>query len=93
MRCKLDPKTYYHNHIDDYDEERDEEFNRELRDFIEATLKSDEIVTEYDIQTFLDNFDTQYPSEEKWITDSYESALGDCADQAYSEFRDKQMGL
>ena len=101
MRCKYTKQganQYYDEHIDDYEEARDKAFNDEFRDFIseyitEAGLTIDgnltPIITEDDIQGFLDSF--TFKDEGEWLADGYESELGDCIDRAYDEYKERDI--
>ena len=104
MRCKhtaQGAKDFYEEHIEDYQEARDEEFDKQFRDFFNDYLQKGTTheernhllpdITEDDIQGFLDSF--TFPDEDDWIASEYEGMLGDCADQAYEEYKDRQMGL
>jgi len=72
----------------EYQEERDYAFNEALKDFLHDIK---DVVTEDDLQGFIDSF--TFPDEDEWIADKVESEYGDYCDQAYEEYKDKQMGI
>ena len=71
-----------------YQEARDEEFNAQFRDmFFMAT----DILTEDDIQGFLDSF--TFPDEEDWAADEFESRRDSYYDAKMEEEKDRRMGI
>ena len=75
---------------DEYQEARDEEFNNQLRDFLEIEPSEGfGPMTEEDVQGFLDSFTFQ--DKYQWIYDKAESEAGDYADQAYEDYKDRRM--
>ena len=96
MRCKYTKQganQYYDEHIDNYEEARDEAFNEEFKDFIFPggvnTNIANLIYTYDEIQGFMDSF--TFPDEGEWLADGYESELSDCIDQAYQEFKERDI--
>ena len=67
---------------------RDEEFNEQFTEFIVGT-PTDTPLTEDDVQGFLDSF--EFPDEFEWIADEVESEAGDYADQAYEEYKERDI--
>ena len=96
MRCptniqiRKNAKEYYENNIDRYEEARDEVFTDALRDFL-GNFESAILITfsQDDLQGFLDSF--EFPDEDEWLSNEYESYIGDIEDQCYENFRDEQM--
>ena len=82
-------KDYYEEHIDDYEEAKNEAFTNEFIDFIKSCNFPQEQINEDDIQGFLDNF--SFKDEDEWISDEYESFIGDLTDQAYEAEKDRRM--
>ena len=77
----------------EYDEARDYEFNEQFRDAILVqgvnTNLAKLVVTEDDIQGFLDSFD--FPDVDEWCASEYESRLGEYADQKYNEWKERDI--
>ena len=69
-----------------YQEARDIEFNEQFRDMF--SIES-EIITEDDLQGFLDNF--TFPEEGDWAYDQVQSELDDIGDQRYQEWKDRDV--
>ena len=109
MRCKPSvrgAKEFYEIHVDDYLPTRDEAFKEfasdkldELLDEFLSTVDEDTTPTLMDFFYWLEEEevlvedDFTFKSRDEWVGDEYEGMLGDCADQAYGEYRDRQMGL
>jgi hypothetical protein len=76
---------------EEYEEARAEAFNDEFREFIREIINSPQykLITENDIQGFLDTF--EFPDESDWLASQYESHLGECADQAYLEYKERDI--
>jgi len=94
MRCKasiLGAKEYYEDNEGRYYEERDEAFLQHIMDQVKSYLDGKENVSIDEFCEEVEDFD--FPDIDKWLGDEYEGMLGDCADQAYEEYRDRQMGL
>jgi hypothetical protein len=95
MKCpsgKRAAEKFYEDHIDEYDKARDDAFNEEFRDYLKD-IKFDKnvIVTVEDIEGFVESF--SFPDESEWITNEFESFVGECADRAYDEWKDERAGL
>jgi len=73
---------------DGYWEARDEEFDQQFRDFL-LTIKEPENITEDDIQGFIDSFD--FPSEDQWAIDEYESRRDSFYDAKYEEYKERDI--
>ena len=73
----------------DYQEARDEAFNDELRDFLcdEEHVLNPGIITEEDIQGFMDSFTFQ--DEMDWCYDKVDGELADIGDQQRDAERDR----
>ena len=71
-----------------YQVARDDEFYVQLMDFIK---ESDGLVTEDDLQGFIDSFD--FPDEDEWCATEFESQRDSFEDAKYEEYRDRKMGL
>lgn len=76
---------------DMYQEARDEAFNDEFKLEFMKIIEGNEIVTEDDIQGFLDSF--TFPDYEDWATDWVESKIDDYFDSKYQLEKDERMGL
>ncbi len=72
--------------LDNYQEARDVEFNEQFRDMF--SIES-EIITEDDLQGFLDNF--TFPEEYDWAYDQVQSELDDIGDQKYQEYKERDV--
>ncbi len=95
MSCKATArgaKEYYDDHHEDYIPTRDEAFKKEVLDVMEGYLESvDENSTPSFAdfsEEFLDEF--KFPDVGKWLGDSYEGMLGDCADARMEEERERR---
>ena len=91
MRCKYTKQganQYYDEHIDDYYEAKANAFLQELMDLIGAPVVNDDVDKDL-LQGFLDSF--TFKDEGEWLADGYESELGDCIDQAYQEFKERNI--
>ena len=77
--------------LEGYQEARDEEFDIQFSQFMRDTLKDNDIITEDDVQGFLDSFD--FPDEDTWSFDAVQSELDDIGDQQMELARDREMGL
>jgi len=73
---------------DGYQDAKDYEFNQQFVKFF-AELIIEGNITEDDIQGFIDSFD--FPSEDEWVVDEYQSRLDDFNDQKYQSFKDDQI--
>ena len=71
---------------DGYQEARDVEFNEQFRDMF--SIES-EIITEDDLQGFLDSF--TFPDEGDWAYDQVQSELDDIGDQKYQEYKERDV--
>ena len=72
-----------------YEEARDYEFNEQFKDFIKELQKEpDELITEDDLQGFLDSF--TFPEEGDWAMDKAQNELDDIGDQKYEQWRDER---
>ena len=77
-----------------YQEARDEEFNDQFRDFLcdeEYVMKSNTIITEDDVQGFLESF--TFPEEFEWSASEYESQIDAYEDAKFESFKDERLGL
>ena len=74
-----------------YQTARDCEFDTQLTDFIRETRETEGVVTEDDIQGFLDNF--TFEDEYDWCFNEYEEQRLAFEDAKYEESRDREMGL
>jgi len=99
-------KEFYEMHEDEYLPARNEEFKEYAIDIVDDLLDQYlDNVDEDTIPQFMDfiywleiqdiaiadNF--SFETKDQWIGSEFESALGDCADAAYEEYKDRQMGL
>ena len=73
---------------DGYQEARDEAFNNEFVKFF-AELIIEGNITEDDIQGFIDSFD--FPDEEQWAINKYESRRDSFYDAKYQEYKEKDI--
>ena len=73
-----------------YQTARDNAFDTQLTDFIRETREAEGVVTEDDIQGFLDNF--TFEDEYEYCFNVYEEQREAYEDAKYEEYRDKQMG-
>ncbi len=90
MRCKYnkqDAQSYYDEHIDDYYKARTEAFIKWFTENAEDMELSQLDVDWY--QGLLDSF--TFKDESDWLADGYESMLGDCADRAYDEWKERDI--
>ena len=74
-----------------YQTARDNEFDTQLMDFIKETRELEGVVTEDDLQGFLDNF--TFEDEYDWCFNEYEEQRLAYEDAKYEEERDRKMGL
>jgi hypothetical protein len=80
-------KEWYEDHADDYWEAKAEAF----REFL-TEESSGMTYAEMDDEWYnglLDSF--TFPDQDEWLSNEYESFIGDMADQCYDSFRDEQM--
>jgi hypothetical protein len=95
MRCPTNAQIirgaseWYDEHTDDYYEAKDEEFDAQFRDEFMSELGVMRPITEEDLQGFLDSFD--FPDQEKWLANEYESYIGGIHDQCYDEYKDRDI--
>ena len=94
MRCRASVKganEYYDEHYDDYIPARDEEFKDQVIDIMEAYLSSVDEERTPSFADFADMFEKEFefPDVGEWLGSSYEGMLGDCADQAMEEARER----
>ena len=85
-------KQYYEEHIDEYQDARDESFSDQFRTWIEDEFsedKNEQPITEDDVQGFLNSF--EFKDEDDWISDMYESYIGDLEDKAYDSYKDDKL--
>ena len=76
---------------DEHQEARDEEFSNQFIDFIKPMLYDNDVITEDDVQGFIDSFD--FPDEDEWAIDKACSEADDYGDMKMEEARDREMGL
>ena len=74
-----------------YQTARDCEFDTQLMDFIKETREAEGVVTEDDLQGFLDNF--TFPDEDEYCATEYADQIDAFEDAKYEEARDRKMGL
>jgi len=99
-------KRFYEMKEDEYLETRDIAFQEfatdQLSEWIEEYLDivdEDSTPSLNDFLVWLDEEekfikdDFKFQTKDSWIGDEYESALGDCADAAYEEYKDRKMGI
>ena len=72
-----------------YQNARDCEFDTELTTFIRETKEEYGVVTEDDVQGFVDSFD--FPDEYEWAAAEYESQRDSYYDAKYEEMKDERM--
>ena len=93
MRCpsnaqiRRNAKAWFEDHVDDYWDARSYEFDQQFKEFIRDYKR--ERISEEDLQTFIDDFN--FPDQDEWLSNEYESFISDIADQCYDSFRDEQM--
>ena len=77
----------------EYQEARDKEFNDAFRDFLcdEEYIMNRDIITEDDIQGFLDSF--TFPDVADWCASEYQSRLESFEDAKYEAEKERKMGL
>jgi len=80
---------WYDAHIEDYDEARNYEFYEQLNEFYNELIAEKKIVTEDDVQGFLDSF--TFPEEGEWLANEYESFLDDLEDQKYLAYKERDI--
>ena len=71
-----------------YQEARDCEFDTQLIDFILDTREEYGVITEDDIQGFIDSFD--FPEEFEYCAMEFESELDTMADMKYEQMKDER---
>ena len=71
-----------------YETARDCEFDTQLNDFIMETREEHGVVTEDDIQGFIDSF--TFKEEFEWCADELELELADIADLKYQQMKDER---
>ena len=69
-----------------YQVARDCKFDAELTAFVKETIETDGVVTEDDIQGFIDSF--EFPKEYEWCEKEYAEQIGAFEDEKYKESRD-----
>ena len=74
-----------------YQKARDEEFNDQFRDFLcdEEYIMNNGIITQDDIQGFLDNF--TFMDEWQWAEEQAQSEYEGICDAAYESMKDERM--
>ena len=72
-----------------YQDARDEAFNDEFYDEFTDTGMLTTSLTEDDVQGFMDSFD--FPDEDQWAIDEYESRQDSFYDAKYESFKDERM--
>jgi len=109
MNCRTTAqgaKRFYEDNEGEFLPERDEAFQEfaadQMSEWIEEYLDNveedslpslnDFLVWLNDEEKFTES-DFQFPVKDVWLGDKYESALGDCADAAYEEYKDRKMGI
>lgn len=95
MRCRASARganEFYDDHYDDYLPARDEEFKDQVIDVMEAYLNSVDEDSTPSFADFAEMFEKEFefPDVGKFLGDAYEGMLGDCADRAYDEARDRE---
>ena len=94
MRCpsnaqiRRNAKEWYEDHIEDYYDARDDQFDIEFTEFLKERDEI-ELFTEDLIQGFIDNFN--FPDQDEWLSNEYESFLGDLEDTAYQEWKEREI--
>ncbi len=76
---------------DGYEDARAEEFSTQFYDFIKETVKDEYVLTEDDIQGFIDSFD--FLGEDEWCASEYQSRMESFEDAKYEEMKDERCGL
>ncbi len=95
-------KEFYEANEENYQVAKEKEFQSFVASQIEALvedylsgIEDEEIPQMYEFIDFAVDFrntkDFSFPEKGDWLGDEYESALGDCADRAYDEARDREM--
>jgi len=74
-----------------YEDARNDEFDAQLMDFIKNTRETNGVVTEDDLQGFIDSF--TFPEEFEWCANEYNKYVGAYEDEKYEEQRDKEMEI
>ncbi len=72
-----------------YDEAYEEAFSLEFRDFIKPMLHDNDVITEDDLQGFLDSF--TFPDQADWCYDKVQSELDDIGDQRYQQHKERDI--
>jgi hypothetical protein len=86
---RREAEEFYDDHIDDYYDARDFEFDQQFKEFMQDFKR--ERITEEDIEGFVEAF--SFPDEDEWIANELESFIGECADRAYEDFKERRAGL
>jgi len=76
---------------DDYNEARDVEFRIQFAELLgihETKLIAE--IDEGEIQTFIDNFSTNFPDEDTWAMDKACGEADEYGDQRYEEMKDRR---
>ena len=98
-RCKYTrkgAKDYYDDNVDRYYEERRQAFLQLIIDAAESYLDSvDGTECGPNVLDFCEDLEEEFefPDEGDWLASEYECMLGDCADQKYEEYRERETGL
>ncbi len=74
---------------DDYQEAKNTEFDQQLKDFLTADTET--IVSEDDIQGFLDSF--TFPDKDEWCMNKACGETEDAAEARYEQMKDERIGL
>ena len=80
---------YYDDNIDRYEEARDEEFDRQFKDFYNETIQDNDIITPDDVQGFMDSF--TFDNDSDWLANEYEGFLGGLIDQKYLAYKERNI--
>ena len=86
-KIRAGAKDWYIDHIEDYEDARDEAFYEEFKEMFTVEGKLAPFSLE-DCQEFIDNFD--FPEEADWIANEYESFIGGLQDAEYDRMRDER---
>ncbi len=85
MRAR-DIKARAEEFEEQYDDAMTDKFNEEFREFIEPMLKTEDAISEDDIQGFMDSFTVDDISD--WCFDRVQSELDDIGDMKYQQCKD-----
>lgn len=96
MRCRASARganEYYDEHYEDYIPARDEEFKDQVLNEMESYLSNIDEESTPSFADFCEIFQDEFtfPEVGTWLADSYEGMLGDCADQAIEEDRERKL--